>query len=417
MRLKDACNINSLTLPEQTSPNYRFRYIDISNVDSDGNIVLSDEMYFRDAPSRARRIIKEGDTIISTVRTYLKAIATVNFPVEDVIVSTGFAVCSPYTNVFPNYLAYSFRTDCFIDEVCKKSTGVSYPAITASALSAIEVPYCNERMQSRIVTYLDTKTAAIDKRIAVLEKKQEVYSRLRKSIINRAVTRGLNPNVPLKDSGVDWIGMIPEHWEVRRMKDVSYMYSGLTGKSGDDFRCEDESVTKPFIPFTNILNNTKVNPTQVNKVVMTENEDQNVVKKDDLLFLMSSEDYESIAKSAVVEDEIGEVYLNSFCRGLRPTTNDLYPFFLNYELQSSNNRDALRFEARGFTRINIKVDRITSHFVVLPPLPEQRAIADYLNEKCAKIDAAVENINKQVDALKRLKRALINEVVTGKRKV
>lgn len=417
MRLKDVCNINSLTLSEQTSPSYKFRYIDIGNVDSDGNVALSEAMCFRDAPSRARRIVKEGDTIISTVRTYLKAITTVNFPVEDVIVSTGFAVCTPNSNVYPNYLAYSFRTDCFIDEVCKKSTGVSYPAITSSALSAIEVPYCNKQMQSRIVSYLDTKTATIDKRIAVLEKKQEVYSRLRKSIINRAVTRGLTPNVPLKDSGVDWIGMIPQHWEVRRMKDVSYMYSGLTGKSGDDFRCEDDSKTKPFIPFTNILNNTKVNPTQVNRVVMTENDEQNVVKKNDILFLMSSEDYESIAKSSVIVNDIGEVYLNSFCRGIRPTSDMIDSNFLNYELYSTPNRDALRFEARGFTRINIKVDRINSHCVVLPPISEQRAIAEYLDEKCAKIDAAVENIGKQIDALKRLKRALINEVVTGKRKV
>ena len=80
-------------------------------------------------------------------------------------------------------------------------------------------------------------------------------------------------------------------------------------------------------------------------------------------------------------------------------------------------RDALRFEARGFTRINIKIDRVASHFVSLPPFLEQQAIAAYLDEKCSKIDAATENIGKQIDALKRLKRALINEVVTGQRAI
>lgn len=77
----------------------------------------------------------------------------------------------------------------------------------------------------------------------------------------------------------------------------------------------------------------------------------------------------------------------------------------------------MRFEARGFTRINIKVDRVFSQFITVPPLAEQRAIAEYLDKKCGEIDAVVENLDKQIDAYKRLKKSLINEVVTGKRAV
>ena len=265
--------------------------------------------------------------------------------------------------------------------------------------------------------YLGVKLGKIDARIAVLEKQQDVYARLKKSVIHQTVTRGLNPNVPLKDSGVEWIGLIPEHWERFRLKDLGYMYSGLTGKSGDDFRYDDETKTKPYVPFTNVLNNTVVDNDSFNYVAMGDNEQQNQVKAGDLLFLMSSEDYESIAKSAVVLGNPGEVYLNSFCRGLRITNHNCYAPFLNYQLNSEMNRDALRFEARGFTRINIKIDRVASHFVSLPPFSEQQTIADYLDEKCAKINASTENIGKQIDALKRLKRALINEVVTGQRAV
>ena len=271
--------------------------------------------------------------------------------------------------------------------------------------------------QQRIVDYLDEKLGNIDARIAVLEKQQDAYARLKKSVIYHTVTRGLNSNVSLKDSGVDWIGMIPEHWERFRLKDLGYMYSGLTGKSGDDFRCDDETRTKPYVPFTNVLNNTVVDNDNFHYVVMEDNEQQNQVKANDLLFLMSSEDYESIAKSAVVLGNPGETYLNSFCRGLRITDNNCYAPFLNYQLNSAKYRDALRFEARGFTRINIKIDRVASHFVSLPPFWEQQAITDYLDEKCSKIDAAIENIGKQIDALKRLKRALINEVVIGQRAV
>lgn len=279
----------------------------------------------------------------------------------------------------------------------------------------LDIPSLSE--QQRIVDYLDEKLAKINSRIEVLEKQQDAYARLKKSVIHQAVTRGLDPDVRLKDSGIEWIGMIPEHWERFRLKDLGYMYSGLTGKSGDDFRCDDETKTKPYVPFTNVLNNTIVDNENFHYVVMEDNEQQNQVNANDLLFLMSSEDYESIAKSAVVVGNPGEVYLNSFCRGLRITNKKCYAPFINYQLNSEVYRDALRFEARGFTRINIKIDRVASQFVSIPSLSEQQAIANYLDEKCAKIDAAIENIGKQIDASKRLKRALINEVITGQRAV
>ena len=313
------------------------------------------------------------------------------------------------------YYVFSIKYDEINATMVKGSTNQT--ELQRNYLLAYEMDIPSLSKQQRIVAFLDAKLGKIDARIAILEKQQDAYARLKKSVIHRAVTRGLNPNVSLKDSGVEWIGMIPEHWERFRLKDLGYMYSGLAGKSGDDFRCDDETKTKPYVPFTNVLNNTVVDNDSFNYVAMGDNEQQNKVKAGDLIFLMSSEDYESIAKSAVVLDNPGEVYLNSFCRGLRIMNRNCYPPFLNYQLNSEMYRDALRFEARGFTRINIKIDRVASHFVSLPPFSEQQTIADYLDEKCAKINASTENIGKQIDALKRLKRALINEVVTGQRAV
>lgn len=313
------------------------------------------------------------------------------------------------------YYVFSIKYDEINATMVKGSTNQT--ELQRNYLLAYEMDIPSLSKQQRIVDYLDSKLGKIDARIAVLEKQQDVYARLKKSVIHQTVTRGLNPNVPLKDSGVEWIGLIPEHWERFRLKDLGYMYSGLTGKSGDDFRCDDETKTKPYVPFTNVLNNTVVDNDSFNYVAMGDNEQQNQVKTGDLLFLMSSEDYESIAKSAVVLGYPGEVYLNSFCRGLRITNHNCYAPFLNYQLNSEMYRDALRFEARGFTRINIKIDRVACHFVSLPPFLEQQAIAAYLDEKCSKIDAATEIIGKQIDALKRLKRALINEVVTGQRAI
>jgi len=296
-------------------------------------------------------------------------------------------------------------------------TGSGREGLTAQEIKRFSFNIPSLDIQHRIVSYLDAETAKIDHALELLHKKRDAYTRLKTSIINRAVTRGLNPNVPLKKSGVKWMGEIPEGWSVYRLKDLGYLYSGLTGKSGEDFRSEDLSSTKPYIPFTNVLNHLEIDPSQVSLVVMKENERQNTVRKNDLIFLMSSEDYESIAKSSLVTTEICETYLNSFCRGFRLTSHLVYAKYLNYELCSILYRDHLRLEARGFTRINIKVDRIESMSVAFPSVPEQHAIASYLDDHCGRIDHAISIVDKQIDAYKRLKKSLINEVVTGKRKV
>jgi len=315
------------------------------------------------------------------------------------------------------YLFYFFSTRYEEINMTLVKGSTNQTELQRNYLLAYEINIPNLEMQKKIVAYLDTKTAEIDRKIGLLERESDAYSRLKAAVINRAVTRGLTPNAPLKDSGIEWIGMIPKHWKVDRLKDLGYMYSGLTGKSGDDFRCEDDTITKPFIPFTNILYNTAVSNGQLNRVVISDKDEQNTVKKGDLLFLMSSEDYDSIGKCAVVNHEMGEVYLNSFCRGYRIMVQNLDASFLNYLLSANLYRDALRLEARGFTRINLKVNKIADLNIAYPPLPEQEAIATYLDAECAKIDAKMANIAKRIDVYKCLKRALIDEVVTGKRTV
>ena len=332
--------------------------------------------------------------------------------------SSEIFVLRPNEKLISQYLFYLSQSRDFQNKACATMCGVGgLKRISPLFMRTDEVNIPNLKAQERMVNYLDTKLYEINTQVSLLTSKRNAYLRLKKSIINHAVTKGLNPGVKMKASGVDWIGEIPGHWERKRLKDIAYLYSGLTGKAGDDFRCDDISKTKPYIPFTNILNNLKIDAKKLPRVVMSAGENQNKVRQNDLLFLMSSEDYESIAKSAVVMEDMGEVYLNSFCRGLHFTSNKIYANFINYQLQAQNYRDALRFEARGFTRINIKVDRISSMYVSLPPLSEQQAIAAYLDEKCSKIDKIVANLEKQINLYTDLKRSLIDEVITGKRAV
>ena len=402
MRIKDVVTLRN----EKTTDN-TMSYIALDNIISwDAKYVESNT-----ETEGTNSIFKKGDVLFGKLRPYL---AKGFCPTYDGICSTEFFVMTPNKGFSSRFLLYYFLSVPFIDYIKNQVAGVKMPRTKWDDFGSISINIPSFDEQQRIVDYLDKKLATIDHRVEVLEKEKDAYARLKKSVINQAVTRGLNPNVPLKDSGIDWIGMIPEHWERLRLKDIGYLYGGLTGKSGDDFRCDDDTITKPYVPFTNVLNNTVIDLSVFPRVVMGDNESQNRVLEGDLLFLMSSEDYESIAKSAVVIGDPGEVYLNSFCRGLRLTDKNCYAPFVNYQLNSEVYRDAIRFEARGFTRINIKIDRVASHIITLPPISEQQAIAAYLDEKCAKIDAAIENIRKQIDASKRLKKAVINEAISGK---
>jgi type I restriction enzyme S subunit len=414
-RLKDVVSCNDDVLPENLNANSTIQYIEISDVDSNKGITNVSNISFGEAPSRARRITKKGDIVVSTVRTYLKAIATIHE--NDLIVSTGFAVLRPNHTIISRFLHYAILNEYVLDDIIKNSTGVSYPAIQSSKLIAMLLPLPPLSEQEKIARYLDTKVGEIDQKVSLIEKKIERYQLLKKSIINKVVTKGLHPEAPLKDSQISWLGQIPAHWEEKRLKDLGYFYGGLSGKSGEDFQNEDEDVIKPFIPYTNILNNFYVNPEVVKYVVINDNESQNTIQKGDLLFLMSSEDYESIAKASVVNEEVDELYLNSFCKGMRITNKQIYSPFLCYLLSNNDCRDSLRFEAQGFTRINIKTGKVACASIIIPPLSEQQEIASYLDQKCADIDAIIANCTAQIEKYKTLKRALINEVVTGQRTI
>lgn len=272
--------------------------------------------------------------------------------------------------------------------------------------------------QTQIANYLENKTNTIDKKTKLLEQKILKYKELRKSIINKAVTKGLDENVKLKNSGIDWVGKTPKHWEVSRMKDIGFLYSGLSGKSGDDFNQEENKNNRGFLPFTNIAANTYIKTNNFGTVVIKEGEKQNKIGKNDLFFLMSSEGYEDIGKSALLDGDMPETYLNSFCKGFRIFDKQIEPKYLNWLLLSSIYRESLIVQGKGFTRINLKMEKINDFKIVIPPSKEeQKKIAKFIDDKITTIDNIIGNIEKQIETLAELRKTLINDVVTGKLQV
>lgn len=187
--LKYIAEYNKQTLPETTNPLYEFDYIDIGSVTYGKGIENVQTMKFKDAPTRARRVVYKDDVILSTVRTYLQATAQIMARSNSIVVSTGFITLTAIKNkVSPTYLKYAIQLDAFISEVESKSEGISYPAINPTEVVMIKaiVPPLSE--QKEIADYLDKKCAEID---TLIEKKQKFLTELatyKKSMIYEYVT-------------------------------------------------------------------------------------------------------------------------------------------------------------------------------------------------------------------------------------
>jgi len=297
------------------------------------------------------------------------------------------------------------------------SNGITRYGLGKSSIENLSLPFPPLSEQHQIVSFLDTKTSLIDSLIEKTQRKIELLKEKRTALINEVVTKGLNPNVEMKDSGVEWIGEIPSHWEETRLRFVGGLFGGLTGKSGDDFKQDDNPNNKPYIPYTNIFRNTYISKEHFDYVVIESGENQNKVQKYDLFFLMSSETYQDLGKPCILIEDVEELYLNSFCKGFRVKRGDVNPLFLNYQLLGNVHRELVSIEGRGFTRINLRQDRLNDTPILLPPLPEQEQIVSYLDEHTQLIDKTISLEERRIELLKEYRQSLISEVVTGKRKV
>ena len=187
-RLKYLATCNDEVLAESADEEREIDYVEISGVSLCHGIEEIKRMTFGQAPSRARRKVRSGDILISTVRTYLRAIARVNEASPDMIASTGFCVIRPNNDVDSGFLGWAAKSEPFVSEVVARSVGVSYPAINASEIIAIDMPFRPLVMQRQIARFLDDKTARIDEQRALIAQSVDRLLEYRAALITAAVT-------------------------------------------------------------------------------------------------------------------------------------------------------------------------------------------------------------------------------------
>ena len=401
-RLKHLATINDEALPETTDPDMEIDYVDIGNVDPIQGITDVEKLVFADAPSRARRIVRQGDVIISTVRTYLRAIARIEATDASLIVSTGFAVIRPW-QMDDEFVAYAVNAPYFVERVVAHSVGVSYPAINASELVCLDIALPPLPEQRAIAAFLDRETARLDALVAKKERLIELLQEKRTVLITQTVTKGLDPDVSLKDSGVEWLGEVPVHWEVKRLKYLATV---------NDEALPETTDLDVEIDYVDIGN---VDPiqgiTDVEKLVFADapSRARRIVRQGDVIISTVRTYLRAIAR---IEATDASLIVSTGFAVIRPWQMD--DEFVAYAVNAPYFVERVVAHSVGVSYPAINASELVCLDIALPPLPEQRAIAAFLDRETAKIDALVAKIRKAIHLLKEQRTALISAAVTGK---
>ena len=408
-RLKYLATVNDEALTETTDPDTEITYVDIGNVDSVRGITGTEGLVFERAPSRARRIVRQGDIIISTVRTYLKAIARIESTDTNLIVSTGFAVIRP-RHLDDGFVAYALSSPYFVERVVAHSVGVSYPAINASDLTRLDIAFPPIPEQQAIAAFLDRETARIHALVARKERLIELLQEKRTALITRAVTRGLYPNAPMKDSGVEWLGEIPAHWEVKRLKYlVGKIGSGKTPRGGAE-RYLDDGVMLLRSQNVHFGKLQLADVAFIDADTDAEMAGSRVGEGDVLLNITGA----SLGRSCVARLGGIDANVNQHVCVLRPDQQQDKSEFLAYSLESRSLQDQIFNNENGVSRDALNFEQIGDLLFARPAMSEQQAIADFLERETAKLDALVAKVQDAIDRLKELRTALISAAVTGR---
>lgn len=340
---------------------------------------------------------KIGDMILNKLKAHLGVFALSAY---DGLVSPDYAVYYGTGRADLEYLEYLFKTPIYVSEFIKKTTGVAigFNRLYTDDLFSIPAYYPPVQEQKKIVDYLKDKTLKIEQYVSARERERELLDSLKQSEIANVVTKGLNPNVRMKDSGIPWIGMIPEHWETRTLSQMARVHfisnknvhhQNLLSLSYGKIVCKDINTTEGLLPasFDNY------------QIV----EDGNIV--------LRLTDLQNDHKSLRVGLSTQEGIITSAYLAIEAFTGIL-PKYLYFLLHSIDVKKVFYSMGNGL-RQSLNWTELRKLKCIVPPILEQQAIVDYIEAKLSKIDSCMADLQTEIDYLKEFKQRLISDVVTG----
>lgn len=323
---------------------------------------------------------------------------------EEGVISPAYTVFRLTTQTYPHFYRHLFKSYGFIDKINSLTVGIREGKnIQYVDFADMLLPYIPLAEQQRIAEFLDRKCAEVDEMIGMQEQIIEELKAYKQSVITEAVTKGLNPNAPMRDSGIEWIGQIPAHWRVMQFRRLFEIKKTIANALGYDVL----SVTQGGLKVKDLSANEGQIAQDYSKYQIVGKDDY-VMNHMDLLtgFVdcstqigVTSPDYrvfQSICKA--------DISLSYFLRIFQTC----YKLKIFYHLGQG---------VSGMGRWRLPTEQLKLFYLPVPPLIEQLDIADYLDEKCADIDSLIQTKLSKIDSLKEYKKSIIYEYVTGKREV
>lgn len=325
-------------------------------------------------------------------------------------------ILTPRTAMHPGYYNWLFHTTLFADEFYKWGHGIVADLWTTrwQEMKSITVPVPEYAEQERIAAFLDAECAEID---SVLEKTRasiEEYKKLKQAVITQAVTKGVRGDRPMKDSCIEWIGDIPESWEVSSVRYIGQLQNGIS-KGGEFF-----GKGFPFVSYGDVYKNYEL-PYSVSGLIDTTEDERATysVEYGDIFFTRTSETIEEVGFSCVCKRSIPNATFAGFIIRLRPFCADekILTDYAKYYFRGEHIRAYLVKEMNLVTRASLGQTLLKGMSVIVPPKSAQKEIAEYLDDKCADIDALVAKKQQYLTEIENYKKSLIYEYVTGKKEV
>lgn len=330
---------------------------------------------------------------------------------NDGVTSPAYSQFKLRENAHAKYYYYYYLNLDYTKELLHLAKNLRH-SLTESQLGEINVPVPPSEEQARIASFLDIKCIKIDETIKREKQVIEKLKEYKQSVITEAVTKGLNSDVKMKDSGIEWIGEIPEHWQVKRLRYIARCQNGIS-KSAEHF-----GKGFPFVSYGDVYRNIEL-PDVVEGLVESSESDRKIysVENGDIFFTRTSETIEEIGLICVCKNTIKDATFAGFLIRVRPFTSEIDVNYSKYYFSSNIHRKFFVKEMNLVTRASLSQELLKKLPVLLPNIEEQKQIAAYLDKKCAAIDKSVINKEKLIEKLTEYKKSLIYECVTGKREV
>lgn len=411
LRLRFVCEFRNGFTPSKANPEFwedgSIPWYRMEDIRDSGRKLSEAKQYITEEAIKGGGLFEAGSFIIATTATIgehamliVDSLANQRFTNLKIRESLSFNILSEF------FFYYLF----IIDDYCKATTKTStFPAVSMELLKNCHVVFPSIEDQRSIVDYLNQKCSEIDNIISAQQKRITLLQELKQSVITHAVTKGLNPNVEMKPSGVEWIGDVPKHWEVLHLK---HSLDGLQDGTHGTYVSVDAG--KVLLSAKNVTEDGLIigeSERTISDIDHKEIVSNGFPQQGDILLCCVG----TLGRCCIFENPFPIAFQRSvtFLR----TNSLLSNRMLLYILRNKYIDTQFQLFAKTSAQSGVYMGDLKDFYIVVPPINEQTAITSYLDHKCATIDTSVSNAQHQIELLQEYKQSLITEVVTGKRKI